>query len=360
MNDFLHYILFASSFLISLILFKTLIKNAFKLKLIDNPNHRKIHKVSTPIVGGLGIVINFLIIILLSFYYNFSFINISSFEFLILFLSTTMIVLTGLIDDYRGISAYNKFLFQIIASTILVLGFKNFQLIDWPFFYRFELSFLNSFLSIFYIVSILNAINLIDGLDGLAGGVTIIISIFFILLSLLSGIQIVEMYVLFVLTGSLFAFMIYNKPPAKTFLGDTGSLFIGWVLGIVSLFYAQKTSLSLSILLPIMALGLPSFDVIFVMIKRFNNKHNNVMKDRFKSIVSPDNNHLHHLILNAGYSKKTSIIFLYILTIITNLIAIYSYLKGVNFIYGIIIILVMIFCIRFIFLWKINQKGKIK
>ena len=360
MTNYLHYILFASSFLISLIIFKYLIKNAFKLKLIDNPNYRKIHKVSTPIVGGLGIVINFAIIILVSFYSNFSFINISSFEFLILFLSTSIIILTGLIDDYRGISAFNKFLFQIIAALILVLGFKDFQLIDWPFFYRFESNFLNSFLTIFYLVSILNAINLIDGLDGLAGGVAIIISIFFITLSILSGIQISEMYVLFTLLGSLFAFMVYNKPPAKTFLGDTGSLFLGWVLGIVSLFYAQKTSLSLSILLPVMALGLPSFDVIFVMIKRFNAKHNNKMKERLKSIVSPDNNHLHHLVINAGYSKRSSIVFLYLLTIVTNLIAVYSYLKAVNLIYGIVIILFLIFCVRFIFLWKINQKGKIK
>jgi len=266
--------------------------------------------------------------------------------------------LTGLIDDYKGISAYNKFLFQIMAATILVLGFNDFQLINWPFFYIFESNLLNSCLTIFYIISILNAINLIDGLDGLAGGVSIIISIFFIVLSLLSGIQITEMYVLFSLLGSLCAFMIYNKPPAKTFLGDTGSLFIGWILAIVSLFYAQKTSLSLSILLPIMALGLPSFDVIFVMLKRFNNKHDYKLKERLKSIISPDNNHLHHLTVTAGFSKRRTIIFLYLITILTNFIAIYSYLKGVNLLYGIIIILLLIFGVRFIFLWKINKGRK--
>jgi len=351
-----HHIVFLFSFLVTFILIYILIKYAYKFKLIDHPDHRKIHKVSTPIVGGLGIVISFLFIIIISFYFNFKFINISSFEFLILFLSSLIIILTGLIDDMRGISAYNKFLFQIIAAIILVLGFKDFQIIDWPFFNRFESIYLTSFLSIFYLVSILNAINLIDGLDGLAGGVSIIISVFFIVLSLLSGIQIIEMYVLFSLLGSLCAFMIFNKPPAKTFLGDTGSLFIGWILGIVSLFYAQKTSLSLSILLPIMALGLPSFDVIFVMIKRFNSRHNYKLKERFKSIVSPDNNHLHHLTVDAGFSKRKSVIILYFITIFTNLIAIYSYLKGVNLLYGIILILFLIFGVRFMFLWKINKK----
>ena len=95
----------------------------------------------------------------------------------------------------------------------------------------------------------------------------------------------------------LTAFIFYNKPPAKTFLGDSGSLFIGWLFAMISLTYATKTAFSLSILIPIMALGMPSFDVIFVMLKRFNSRHNYKMKDRIKSIFVPDNNHLHHLIV---------------------------------------------------------------
>tara|TARA_B110000263_G_scaffold224364_1_gene214721 strand:- start:235 stop:846 length:612 start_codon:yes stop_codon:yes gene_type:complete len=199
--------------------------------------------------------------------------------------------------------------------------------------------------------------NLIDGLDALAGGISIIITISFIFLSLLSGLAIEDIYILFILLGSLTGFIIYNKPPAKTFLGDSGSLFIGWIFSIISLMYAQKTSFSLSILIPIMSLGLPAFDVIFVMLKRFNNKHDYNLKVRFKNIFTPDNNHLHHLIISSGVSKKKTIFLLYFLAIITNCIAIYSYMKSVNLVYGIIIILLMIFTIRYLFLWLIKNRN---
>ena len=103
----------------------------------------------------------------------------------------------------------------------------------------------------FYIISILNAINLIDGLDGLAGGVSVIITMTFIGLSILSGMKILEIYPLIILVGSLLGFLLHNKPPAKTFLGDTGSLFLGWFFAIYSLIYAQKTTFSLSISIPV-------------------------------------------------------------------------------------------------------------
>tara|TARA_B100000579_G_C22693542_1_gene786263 strand:- start:151 stop:1065 length:915 start_codon:yes stop_codon:yes gene_type:complete len=304
-------------------------------------------------------VISFIVIFLLAFIIDFKILDISSFESYILIISSSIIFLTGLIDDFKGISASNKFLFQFIAALILVIGFEDFQSVQWPLNNYFDSNIYNSALSIFYIVSILNAINLIDGLDGLAGGVSIIITIFFIILSLLSGLIISDLYILFVLLGSLCAFIIFNKPPAKTFLGDTGSLFIGWIFGIVSLMYAQKTSFSLAILIPIMALGLPSFDVLFVMLKRFNSKHNYRLKDKIKSVFNPDNNHLHHLIISSGISKRMAILLLYILTIITNMIALFSYMKNVNLVYGIVVILLLIFIVRYIFLWKINKKGKI-
>lgn len=356
----IQYILFSSSFLITFISIYFLIKNAENINLIDHPNNRKIHQISTPQVGGLGIVIAFFVIFLFSFILNIKIIDISSFELYIFLLSSLIIIMTGIIDDFKGISASNKFLFQIIASIILVVGIKDLQFIEWPLSSYFDSNLYNSILSIFYIVSILNAINLIDGLDGLAGGVSIIITIFFIILSFLSGIVVSEIYILFILLGSLFAFIFYNKPPAKTFLGDLGSLFIGWILGIVSLMYAQKTTFSLSILIPIMSLGLPSFDVIFVMLKRFSDKHNYEIKKRLKSIFEADNNHLHHLIISSGASKRKAILFLYFLTILTNIIALYSYLKSVNLIYGVIIILSLVFFIRFIFLWKINKRKKNK
>tara|TARA_B110000495_G_C23029675_1_gene612836 strand:- start:592 stop:1671 length:1080 start_codon:yes stop_codon:yes gene_type:complete len=356
MQDYLHYFYFSISFIICYVLIKFLIKNAVFFGLLDHPNYRKFHKNTTPMVGGLAIILSFFIIMFFSWLFKFHLIYLPLNQIYFLLLSSLIIILTGLIDDIKGISASNKFLFQIIAAAIIVLGIKDFQLVDWPFSSFFDSEFYSILLSIFYIVSILNAINLIDGLDALAGGISIIITTTFIILSLLSGIAISELYILFILLGSLFAFIFYNKPPAKTFLGDSGSLFIGWVLAIASLFYAQKTTFSLSILVPIMALGLPSFDVIFVMLKRFSDRHNYNMKDRIKSIFLPDNNHLHHLIVVSGLSKRKAIFILYCLTLITSLIALYSFIANINYTYGIIFILLLIFTVRYMFLWKIKKK----
>ena len=357
MDNNLPYIYIFLSFLISFISIHFFIKQASYLKLIDHPDKRKVHKNSTPIIGGLGIIFTFFIIFLFSNIIGIKIISFSKFELFVLLSGSIIIILTGLIDDIKGISAFNKFLFQIIAASIVVIGIKNFQLVNWPLSDYFNSNIYNSILSIFYIVSILNAMNLIDGLDALAGGISIIITISFIFLSLLSGLAIEDIYILFILLGSLTGFIIYNKPPAKTFLGDSGSLFIGWIFSIISLMYAQKTSFSLSILIPIMSLGLPAFDVIFVMLKRFNNKHDYNLKVRFKNIFTPDNNHLHHLIISSGVSKKKTIFLLYFLAIITNCIAIYSYMKSVNLVYGIIIILLMIFTIRYLFLWLIKNRN---
>ena len=355
-NYYIHITYYIIAFLITLLLIKFLIKNAKKFHLLDHPNYRKFHEDSTPIVGGLAITITFFIILLFIWVSQLSLIYLPLNDIYILLLSSTIIILIGLIDDIIGLSAFNKFLFQIIAATITVIGITEFQLVNWPFSYYFESTIYNSILSIFYLVSILNAMNLLDGLDGLAGGVSIIITMTFLVLSLLSGLLLAELNILFVLLGSLTAFLLFNKPPAKTFLGDTGSLFIGWLFGIISLIYAQKTSFSLSILLTMMALGLPSFDVIFVMLKRFNDKHNYKIKDRIKNVFLPDNNsHLHHLIVLSGVSKKKAILLLYFLTIITSGIALYSYMQSINLSYGIIFILLIIFTVRYIFLWKIKK-----
>ena len=356
MQNYIQYIYFFVSFLLTFILIKFLIKYAQKFSLLDHPDYRKFHKNSTPMVGGVAIIGTFFIIMFFSWLFEFHLIYFPLNQIYIILIGSFIIILTGLIDDIKGISAFNKFLFQIIASVIVVVGVKEFQLVDWPFSDYFQSNLYNSFLSIFYIVSILNAINLIDGLDGLAGGISIIITITFIVLSLLSGLIINELYILFILLGSLTAFIFYNKPPARTFLGDSGSLFIGWLFSIISLTYATKTAFSLSILIPIMALGIPSFDVIFVMLKRFNSRHNYKIKDKMKSIFIPDNNHLHHLIVLSGLSKKKAIFFLYILTVLTSCIALYSYIRNINFSYGIIIILLLIFIVRYLFLWKIKKR----
>ena len=353
-------ILFFTSFLFNLIITKFLIKSAPKLKLIDFPEKRKIHIQAVPVVGGLGIFITVSIIVIYSLVsgWIFDYLNLQSIISIII--STYILIAVGLMDDSFGLGPFNKFLFQMIASIIFLVGadvhFNSMFYIDYP--------MLNFILNIFYIVGIMNAFNLLDGLDGLAGGVSLIICFTMIVLYVFSGYDFFQIAILVIMAGSLSAFLFYNKSPAKTFLGDTGSLFIGWYFALTSIYFAQKTALSLSILLPFMIMGLPAFDVLFVMISRFIKRHNyNIpLSKRFKGIFYPDNTHLHHLLIRGGASKFKTVIFLYAVTFVTCIICLLSWVnrEEVNFVYGLIFILFLVFFVRSFMEWRIKQKRKLK
>jgi len=352
-------IYFFTSIILSYSIIKILIRYSKNLNLIDTPNYRKFHENETPLVGGLGIILTFFLIFFTSWLLNWHLIYLPLNDIFLIIIGSVIIVLTGLIDDLKGLASKDKFLFQLISSLIVVIGISKFQNINWPLseFFNYNIYF-SSFITIFYIIGILNAINLIDGLDGLAGGVSIIITITFLGLSLLSGLKVHELYPAIILIGCLFGFLIHNKPPAKTFLGDTGSLFLGWFFAIYSLTYAQKTTFSLSILIPMMILGLPAFDVLFVMIKRFSSRHNYKIKDRFLFVFEADNNHLHHILLSSGISKKRTLILLYLLSVLISVIALFSFFNReiINLLYSVIFILVIIFLIRFIFSLRIKNE----
>jgi len=357
---------FFSSFFITFIstifFIKILIKYSSRIGLVDKPGYRKIHDREIPTIGGLAIVLSFIPVIIIYTIFNWHVYSVDLFLVSILF-STLIIFLTGLIDDIKGLSALSKFIFQLIASVIVVVAAK-FSFIEFNFFGTEYFELISIVLSIIYIIGITNAINLIDGLDGLAGGVSLIIAISFLGLGILapSGVKIGYIYVLIPLTGSLIAFLLYNKEPARIFLGDTGSLMLGWIFAILSLVYSQKTTFTLSILIPIMVLGLPAFDVIFVMIKRFFNRHEYGYKGRFSKMFSGDQNHLHHLLLSIGLSKKTTVLILYLITLITSFIALYFYFYNrgnynqKDAMYALIGVFSIIFIVRFIVEWQANRK----
>ena len=350
----LYYLILLS--IVTFCLYFVLNKLAHTFNFLDYPNQRKMHKDSTPVVGGLGI---FITICILGVYlmYNGWFVGSLSIQDIVsILVSTFILIAIGLMDDSFGLSPFNKFLFQLIAAIIFLIGsdvhFKSMFYIDYP--------YINLILNIFFIIGITNAFNLIDGLDGLAGGISLIICITLIVLYVLSGSDFFQIAILIVLAGSLTAFLFYNKSPAKTFLGDTGSLFLGWYFALNSIYFAQKTALSLSILLPFMIMGLPAFDVLFVMASRFIKRHNyNIpFSSRFKGVFYPDNTHLHHLFIRGGVSKVKTVISLYLITMITCLICLFSWINrdNVNFIYGFIFISLLLFFIRSYIEFRIKSK----
>ena len=353
---------FLISFISTIFFLELLIKQSQFLGLIDKPGYRKIHNKEIPTVGGLSIILSFIPTFVVYYFFNWHSYQIDMF-FICLIFSTTIIFLTGLIDDIKGLKASSKFVFQFLAAIIVVIGAK-YSNIEFSFFTNGDFEFLSIALSIVYIVGITNAINLIDGLDGLAGGVSLIITISFLGLGILApaGVKGGYVFILVPLIGSLIAFLIYNKEPAKVFLGDTGSLMLGWIFAILSLVYSQKTSFTLSILIPVMVLGLPAFDVIFVMLKRFFVRHQYGYKGRLSQIFVGDQNHMHHLLLSMGLSKKSTVLILYAITLLTSGIALYFYFYNrelyakENIIYALICVFAIIFVVRFIVEWKASRK----
>lgn len=358
MSDYLIILLklFFVSFILNFFITKILIRYSFTFNLIDTPNQRKMHDNTTPVVGGLGI---FMTIFILFFYLFLTdwFSGFLSIQVVLSILISSFILLAiGLMDDSFGLSPFNKFLFQLIATIIFLVGselqFKSMFYIDFP--------YINLILNIFFIIGITNAFNLLDGLDGLAGGISLIICFTLIILYVLSSADFSQIAIMIVMAGSLCSFLFYNKSPAKTFLGDTGSLFLGWYFALQSIYFAQKTALSLSILLPFMIMGLPAFDVLFVMVSRFLKRHNyNLpLSKRFKGVFYPDNTHLHHLFLRGGVSKFKTVISLYFLTFVSCMICVVSWINrdNVNFIYGLIFICLLVFFIRTYIELKIKSK----
>jgi len=273
-----HYITFATAFLLSLMLIPLNIWMAPKLSLVDTPNSRSMHKKSIPSSGGIGFVLAVFISLLF-------FEREHLFDYYYVYLSIVIVWIAGIADDIYNVQPRIKLIFIFVASVLLYYNdFAIYQLGTY-FGYHLVLPVLLVFpFTLFAITGYTNAINLIDGIDGLSGSISIVIMLpFFIigveyqdaLLTLLSGIFI----------SALFAFLIFNWHPAKIFMGDSGSLVLGFVISILaieSLHHVEPIS-------ALFFLALPLLDILTVMIRR---------KQRHKPIFSADKMHIHHFIVN--------------------------------------------------------------
>lgn len=291
-------------------------KIAHHVNAIDIPNKRSKHTLHTspiPRMGGLALFISLLIGCIF-------FID-ASVEIVSILIGSVVIVVIGIIDDIKPVKAYYKFIVQIIGALIVVLyGGIYFTEIS-LFGYTWGLNvYLAQFLSIFLILSITNAINLIDGLDGLATGLGLIyfltIGAVGFILNKMTGI---DMKLTMVMIGATLGFLIHNFPPAKIFLGDTGSMFLGYIITIIALLGLKEGTIP-SIIIPILALGIPIFDTVMAILRRMFKR---------KKISSPDIEHFHHQVLKLKLSNAISIFIIYGINILFSLLAIFYMLKSV-------------------------------
>lgn len=273
---------------------------AEKIGAIDVPkDDRRMHKEPLPRLGGLAIFLGFLVSVL-------CFAELTK-QLFALLVGCVIIVILGIFDDSRGLSAKFKFCVQVVAALVVIyVGDIKIDIFTNPNIFSdqtfLELSdWVAIPCTVIWIVAITNAVNLIDGLDGLAAGVSAIASVSLVFISLLVGQPGIALIAL-AIAGSCFGFLPFNFNPAKIIMGDTGSTFLGFALAVLSIQGGFKSYAAISFAVPLLILGLPIFDTSFAILRRLFTG---------KGIMTADRGHIHHRLVDMGFSQKQTVFILY-------------------------------------------------
>lgn len=309
-------IAFLLAFITAFVITPYTIRLAKKVGAVDIPNDRRVNKKPMPRLGGLAVIAGFLvsaIYLIISMFIekkiNFTedSLNKKIFGFLI---GIIVLGITCFIDDVKGIKPLAKLAGQTLAAILLVSSgvlIDNFTI---PF--KENSVMLNEvfsyILTIGWIVGITNAINLIDGLDGLSSGITLISCISLLIIFALNESPLIAIILITSLAGAIVGFLPYNFNPAKTFIGDVGSNFMGFSIAVISILGVAKTYTAVVIIAPIMVLALPIFDTLWAIVRRI------IKTKSIKGVFKADKGHLHHRLMARGYTQKQAVLILYGLT----------------------------------------------
>ena len=298
-----------ATMIISAILTPFVRRISFKVGAIDKPTARRVNKVPMPTMGGLAIFIafNFSLFFLLR---N----QIPNPQFYGIFFGECIILVTGIIDDIFELRPIQKMI-GILLAALAVYLFANVRMttLTFPFIGIVNFAWFSLPITLLWIAAITNAINLLDGLDGLATGVTII-ALFttgFTGLFFLPSTNIYIVIMIFTLVAAEIGFLPYNFFPARIYLGDTGALFIGFMISIFSL-SGLKNATFITILIPVMILGVPLTDTVYAILRRLLNK---------ESISHADKRHLHHRLMQMGLTHRQTVLVIYGISLIFSFIA---------------------------------------
>ncbi len=311
MNETVKILLsFVCAFLLAFLSTPFVKKLAKKIGAIDIPkDKRRMHTDSVPLIGGLAIFLGFLVSTVF-----FAEIDIK----IIAILSGALImVVLGVFDDKYALGAKFKLMIQIIAAAIPVIAGVRIERIILPFLKSggIEFGWLAYPITILWIVALTNAVNLIDGLDGLAAGVSAIASFSMFLIALMQGNYVIAVMSA-ALVGACCGFLPYNFSPASIFMGDTGSTFLGFVMASLSVLGLFKIHAIISFAVPFIAFGIPIFDTSFAIFRRIK---------EHRPIMSPDRGHLHHRLVDMGFSHKQAVLIIYAICIVLGAVAVLSF-----------------------------------
>jgi UDP-GlcNAc:undecaprenyl-phosphate GlcNAc-1-phosphate transferase len=301
-----HLAIFVVSLLASVLLTPLARRLAFRLGAVGAPGGRNVHARGIPRLGGLALAVGWSISVL-------AMLRVGGFSSATLGPHATQLFgiiaggialcVIGAVDDIRGLRAVHKLAAQVVVATLAYACGFHIDAITLPVVGTLSMGAFALPVTVVWIVGITNAVNLIDGLDGLAAGVGFFGALTSFVIAYVSGNSFVALLSAG-LMGVLAGFLFFNFNPARIFMGDSGSYFLGFVLGTLSLTGSlqQKASTAVSLLVPMIALGLPIFDTLFTMLRRFLER---------RSIFSPDRGHIHHRLLDVGLTHRRAVMVLY-------------------------------------------------
>lgn len=309
--DWLEYgVLFAVAAVVTIALTPLARKLAIKLDAIDYPSARRVNMLPIPRMGGVAIFGGILAALAVAGFgvYAFGwvdpFIDYNGIEvnYWGVLLGTVLIFLVGAVDDVVDLNPKAKMLGQIVAACVVAGSGLLFSSIHNPFGEGYvEFGWVAYPLTVFYLVAFANVINLIDGLDGLAAGITGISAITILLFAVLTGRFDAALFSV-ILVGVCAGFLKSNFFPASIFMGDSGALLLGFSLGVISLFAVARSALFVSLLVPILAAGVPILDTFFAIVRR---------KREHRPIDEADKGHIHHRLMRAGFSQRATVLIMW-------------------------------------------------
>jgi UDP-GlcNAc:undecaprenyl-phosphate GlcNAc-1-phosphate transferase len=306
--------------MLNLLLLPLILRLAHSRKWYDFPDKRKIHTGLIPRLGGPGIFLSFtaasiLALLVAGLLAGGGRRPLIPLRFAALYTGLALLHLMGLYDDFRNLKALWKFILQIAAAAIIASGGFLIRTLTLPYAGTLVLGWASYPVTVIWLVGIANAINLIDGMDGLAGGIGAFAAATMGVIALLQGAPLTAV-LCFALLGSLVGFLAYNFPPAKIFMGDSGSMFLGLCLGSLPLIGGiSKASAFGSLIVPITLLTVPILDTATAIVRRLR---------RRRSIISPDKEHIHHKLLAMGLSERQILAVLYGLSAYLGLVSVTS------------------------------------
>lgn len=318
---------------------------------MDIPNARKVHKVPIPRLGGLGIYAGFLL--------GYMLFGVHSVQMNAILIGSFIILVTGIFDDIKPVPAKWKLLAQTVGASIVPL-YGGILLQDISAFGLYiDFGILAYPITIIFIVAIINCINLIDGLDGLSSGIA---SIYFLTIGviamLLNNSNGLDIILTFIMLGSTLGFLVHNFNPAKIFMGDSGSMFLGYIIAVIALLGFKNITLT-SFLVPMLLLAIPIMDTLFAILRRLINH---------KPLGEADKNHLHHQLLKLRLSQRKTVLIIYLVDILfaiaSILYAVGNKMLGTNkygiIIYIILFILTLLLVLKTNIIWNHDKKKEEK